>query len=154
MPVVSYASVSDSPPLVAVSCTPHAFTYRLSVKARAFSLCLLDSGRMGAMERLASISGAKVRDKLSEAGLRHSPGTKVDAPVLDDSVATIECTLSSRRSFGDHVLLVGRVEACYASDDFAEFWTFARYRPILYTGWKEGMTTYRGPRPSPRRTSG
>ena len=142
MPVVAYASVSDSPPLVAVACSPYAFTYKLCVKARAFSLCLLDSRELGAMEKLASVSGAKVRDKLSEVGLHHSGGTKVDAPVLGAAAATIECALSTKRKFGDHVLLIGRVEACYASDDFSDFWSYRDYRPILYTGWRNGMTTY------------
>ena len=145
MPVVAYASISDTPPLVGVACNPHAFTYRLCVKARAFSLSLLDADRLGAMEKLATVSGARVKDKLSEVGLGHTAGTKVDAPVVSGSVATIECSLQSRRRYGDHFLLVGRVEACYASDDFSDFWAYKRYRPILYTGWRDGMSTYAGP---------
>jgi len=149
MPVVSYASISDKPPLLGVACNPYAFTFRLALKARCFSLSLLDTSELSCIERLATISGAKVEDKLAEAGLRHTPGTKVDVPVIAGSAATIECSLLSKRKMGDHILLVGRAEACYASEDFSDFWGFARYRPILYTGWKDGMTTY--PRPSVRR---
>lgn len=43
---------------------------------------------------------------------------------------------------GDHFLLVGRVEACRATGDFSDFWGFKKYKPILYTGWRDGMTTY------------
>lgn len=145
MPVVAYASISDSPPLVAVACNPYAFTYKLCAKARAFSLCLLDAGKLKAVEKLASVSGAKVEDKLSEVGLDHTRGTKVEAPVLTASAATIECSLQSKRRFGDHVLLVGKAEACYASDDFSGSWAYRKYRPILYTGWRNGMTTYGEP---------
>ena len=143
MPVVAYVVLSDSPPLIGVSCNSFAFTYKLSVKARAFTLSLLDSKDLGAMERLATVSGAKVTDKLAEVGLKHTRGSKVEAPVIAGSVATMECSLHSKRRMGDHILLVGRVEACYASDDFSDFWKFEKYRPILYTGWKEGMTVYR-----------
>ncbi len=143
MPVVAYASISDSPPLVAVACNPHAFTCKLCVKGRAFSLSLLDARSLDVFEELAAVSGAKVEDKLAEVGLVHAPGARVDAPVISGSAATIECSLHSKRRFGDHVLLVGKVEACYASGDFSDFWAYKEYRPILYTGWRGGMTTYR-----------
>ncbi len=142
MPVVAYAPISDSPPLLGVACSPRAFTYKLSVKAGAFSFCVLDRAHLRAMERLATVSGAKVEDKLAEVGLRHLPGSKVGAPVITDSVATIECSLFTKRKLGDHVLLVGKVEASYASEDFTDFWAFKKYKPILYTGWRDGMTTY------------
>jgi flavin reductase (DIM6/NTAB) family NADH-FMN oxidoreductase RutF len=142
MPVVSYVSISDAPPLLGVACTPHTFTYKLALKARCFSLTLLDEGELGAIERLATVSGAKVEDKLAEVGLRHTRGTKVGAPVIAGAAATIECSVSSKRRMGDHTMLVGKAEACYASEDFSDFWRFEKYRPILYTGWKDGMTTY------------
>lgn len=142
MPVVAYASISDSPPLLGAACSPFAFTFKLSVKACAFSFCLLDRRHLRAIERLASVSGAKVEDKLAEVGLRHSRGSKVGAPMITDSVATIECSLFSKRKMGDHVLLVGKVEACNASEDFSDFWAFRMYKPILYTGWRDGMTIY------------
>lgn len=142
MPVVAYVSLSESPPLLGVACNPLAFTYKLSAKARAFSLCLLDEKDLRAFERLATVSGAKVRDKLKEVGLSHTKGTKVNAPVITSSVGTIECSLVSKRKLGDHILLVGRAEACYASSDFSDFWAYKEYSPILYTGWRGGMSTY------------
>ncbi len=142
MPVVAYASLSDSPPLIGVACNPLAFTYRLCVRARAFSLCLLDSRHLRLMEKLATVSGARTTDKLVEVGFSHSRGASVDAPVITGSAATIECSLFSRKKLGDHFLLVGKVEACYASEDFSDFWAFRKYKPILYTGWRKGMTTY------------
>lgn len=142
MPVVAYVSLSESPPLLGVSCNPFAFTYKLCVQARAFSLCLLDRKHLGAMERLATVSGAKVKDKLTEVGLQYKTGSKVRTPVITDSAASIECRLVSRKKLGDHVLLVGKVEASRASKDFSDFWEFKGYKPILYTGWREGMTTY------------
>jgi flavin reductase (DIM6/NTAB) family NADH-FMN oxidoreductase RutF len=142
MLVVSYAAVSDSPPLVAVFCIPKAFTYLLCVKARAFSLSVIDARRLGAIEELARVRGSEVQDKLLRVGLKHKLGRSVAVPVIAESLATIECSLHSRRMLGDHSLLVGEVESCYASRSFREFWDFTKYTPILYTGWRDGITTY------------
>ena len=142
MPVVSYASVSDSPPLVAVACNPNGFTCKLAVKAKAFSLSMLDRAHLGAVETLATTSGAKVKDKLKAAGLDHDSGDRLPVPVIKGAEATLECSLKSKVRLGDHLLLVGRVEAAYSKGAFSEFWDFRRYRPILYTGWKDRMTTY------------
>ncbi|MDE1853410.1 MAG: flavin reductase family protein [Thaumarchaeota archaeon] len=145
MPVVSYSSVSDVPPLVAVSCSPRGFTCKLVLKAREFSLSILQSNQAGAMSHLARVSGAKVTDKLSEAGLKHTTGKKLGVPVITGAEASLECALRSSRNYGDHTMLVGEVEAASASDAFGEFWDFTKYKPLLYTGWRGGLTTYPGP---------
>lgn len=144
MPVVSYASVSTEPPLVAVGCKSGGFTLELALGSNAFSLCLLDRRYLKAIETLATTSGKGVEDKLAHAGLSHSQGREVEAPVIKEADATLECTLHSKRKLGDHILLVGQVELCYASGSFSDFWDFRRYRPILYTGWRDGMSTYSG----------
>lgn len=144
MPVVSYASVSTSPPMVAVGCDPASFTYRMASKSRAFSLCLLDRRHISAVERLARTSGRSVKDKLAEAGLNHKKGVRLDVPVIGEAEATMECEVSSKRKTGDHIMLFGLVRACYASGDFSDFWDFEKYKPILYSGWRDGMTTYPG----------
>jgi len=142
MPVVSYASVSASPPLLVVACDPASFTLGLALKSRAFSLCLLDRRRIMAMQRLASSSGRNIANKLKRSGLSQKAGAVLDVPVVKGAEATLECHLQSKTRIGDHVLLVGLVKACYSTDKFSEFWDFKRYTPVLYTGWREGMTTY------------
>jgi flavin reductase (DIM6/NTAB) family NADH-FMN oxidoreductase RutF len=142
MPVVSYASVSDSPPLVAVSCRQGGFTCKLALKARSFSLCVLDRRHGEAISRLATVSGAKVKDKLTDAGLKYRKGTRLKVPIIEGAVASLECSLAFKKTFGDHVLLVGSVKAAAASESFKGFWDFRAYRPLLYTGWQGRLTTY------------
>jgi flavin reductase (DIM6/NTAB) family NADH-FMN oxidoreductase RutF len=95
------------------------------------------------MERLATTSGRDIADKLSDAGLDHTTGKKLKVPVIRGAEATLECQLHSKRRLGDHILLIGLVKACYASGKFSDFWDFKAYRPVLYTGWQGGMTTYK-----------
>lgn len=144
MPVVSYLSISDKPPMVGVACAPKGFTCRLALKARAFSLSVLDRSRSDLMSRLATVSGAKVKDKLAEVGLRYRQGTKAKVPVLSDAVANIECSLKSSAKAGDHLVIIARVQRAEASGAFTDSWNFAGYAPILYTGWKGGLTFYPG----------
>ena len=145
MPVVSYASVSNSPPLIAVACNPESYTCRLLLKAKSFSLCLLGKEQTSKLDGLATTHGAATKDKLASVGLVHRRGAKVGAPVVVGCPATIECSLRTSLKTGDHVLVLGLVRAAYADDAFSDFWDFRRYKPILYTGWKDGMTTFQGP---------
>jgi flavin reductase (DIM6/NTAB) family NADH-FMN oxidoreductase RutF len=144
MPVVSYASVSDSPAMVAVSCNPRGFTSKLALKAGSFSLSVLGREQLDAFARLATLSGAKEKDKLAAAGLEHSPGAELDVPVIKGSFATLECRLGFTKKTGDHLLLIAEVIASQAVRSFTDFWDYSRYRPVLYTGWKGGMTLYPG----------
>ncbi len=124
---------------------PSHFTHKTVLASRRFSLCWLDKKDLGAVEYLASHSGSGSEDKLLSAGLKHHRGRKLDVPVIDSAVAAVECSLASTVKFGDHEFLVGRVEAAYATEDFRDYWKFKKYRPILYTGWRNGLTTLEEP---------
>ena len=144
MPVVSYASISDNPPMVVVSCSPKGFTCKLATRARSFSLSILDRRHADVISRLATVHGAEVKDKLADAGLKYAQGSKLKVPLLKDAIASLECALRSKARHGDHLLLVGRVMAASAAGSFTDFWDFSKYRPLLYTGWKGGLTTFPG----------
>ncbi|MBI3859020.1 MAG: flavin reductase [Thaumarchaeota archaeon] len=145
MPVVSYSAVSASPPIIVVSCYPGGFTYSLAVKSGAFSICVLGRRHLAAVGRLAALSGSGVKDKLRKAGFSHSKGPVLGVPLIDGAEATLECRVASRRKTGDHVLVIGRVASARTNDKFSGSWDFERYHPILYTGWRDGMTVYPGP---------
>jgi flavin reductase (DIM6/NTAB) family NADH-FMN oxidoreductase RutF len=142
MPVVSYLSISTVPPLVGAACNPEGFTCKLAQRSGAFSLCVLDRDHSDAVSFLATTSGALTKDKLAAAGLPHGKGRKLNVPVIHGAEATLECSLKKKESIGDHVLLVGGVEVAYASGKFTDSWDFRRYRPLLYTGWRDRLTTY------------
>ena len=144
MPVVSYLSVSEDPPMVAVACAPRGFTCRLARRARCFSLSVVGRENASVLSKLATASGVRVKDKLAEAGLRHSEGKRLGVPVLEAALATLECRLLAARRIGDHQLLVARVEAARATDAFSGFWDYRRYSPVLYAGWQGRLAEYPG----------
>ncbi len=143
MPVVSYAALSEKPPLFGVSCAKDSFTLRTSIAAGAFSISLLGDKYVGALSSLASRKGRDGADKLDGAGLKHSKGAKLGAPIILGAKAVLECKLIRTLKMGDHFLLVGRIESAMASNDFRDYWRFRSYRPMLYAGWKRGMELFR-----------
>ena len=144
MPVISYSSLSEEPPLLGVSCSKGSFTLKVVTESRAFSICLVDERQLHSVSVLASRKGRPGTDKLADAGLKHRRGKKLGAPVILGTAAALECSLKRSISLGDHVLLIGRIESALASADFREYWRFDSYRPLLYSGWQNGMRLYRG----------
>lgn len=144
MPVVSFMSLSERPPIVGVSCASESFTLKLAIASGAFSLCILDRKHARSLAYLGSHSGKESSDKLRASGLKHTRGKRVRAPVISESVAVLECAPVGRSVIGDHTLLLGFVSAAFASADFHDYWRFRTYRPLLYTGWRGGLTAYSG----------
>ncbi len=140
MPVVSIISLSNDPPLIGVASSPGHSTHKAILKAGRFSVCWLDSSQASAIQFLGT-TGHKETDKLRSAGLEHDRGRKLDVPVVRSAPAALECRLGSSIPVGDHELLVGKIEEASASDDFQGYWRFKRYRPVLYTGVREGALT-------------
>lgn len=137
MSVVSIVSLSSTPALVGVSSSPSHSTHKAIVKAGRFSVSWVDASSMRSLEVLGTTPHADP-DKLRSAGLRHTVGEKLDVPVVEEAVASLECSLQERRPFGDHELLVGRVVQATASEDFEGYWKFESYNPVLYAGLQDG----------------
>jgi flavin reductase (DIM6/NTAB) family NADH-FMN oxidoreductase RutF len=137
MPVVSVISLSNSPPLIGVASSPEHSTHQAIVKARCFSLSWVDSSMARALEVLGTTPHTAV-DKLHAAGLKHQRGKTLDVPVVEGASAAVECTLYARQALGDHELLVGKVQAARATEDFQDYWRFQSYSPVLYAGIQAG----------------
>ncbi|HEV2389706.1 MAG TPA: flavin reductase family protein [Nitrososphaerales archaeon] len=137
MPVVSVIPLSNIPPLVGVASSPQHSTHQAIVKVGRFSLCWVDASLVRALEVLGTTPHTAA-DKLRAAGLEHHPGRTLDVPIVEGVVATAECSLYARQAFGDHELLVGKVQDARAAEDFQDYWRFQSYKPVLYAGIQEG----------------
>jgi len=137
MPVVSIISLSNDPPLIGVSSSPKHSTHQAVVSAKCFSLSWVDASLKRSLEVLGTTPHTAA-DKLHSAGLEHARGKKVDAPIVEGSVAALECSLYARQPLGDHELLVGEVQEAWASEDFQDYWRFRTYSPVLYAGIQDG----------------
>jgi len=146
MPVVSMISLSNSPPLIGFSSSPEHATHQAIINLRCFSVSWVDASLAKALEVLGTTPHS-TGDKLHSAGLKHERGRSLNVPIIEGSVAALECSLYARQKLGDHELIVGKVQEARAVEDFQDHWKFQTYRPVLYSGIHEGSFTTYHPRP-------
>jgi flavin reductase (DIM6/NTAB) family NADH-FMN oxidoreductase RutF len=83
-----------------------------------------------------TVSGEDV-GKIELSKLATFRASKVDAPLLENCVAWIECGLEDTMRIGDHTLFIGRVLVVQADEEaFEDAWLIddAEYRPLHYLG--------------------
>ncbi|WP_327713418.1 flavin reductase family protein [Streptomyces sp. NBC_00464] len=107
----SFASLSLDPPLVTFMVARTSTTWPRIARAGAFCVNILGADQ-GALCRGFAVSGA---DKF--AGVAHSPAPATGSPLLDAVPAWVDCRIQAVHTGGDHLIVVGRVEALGATAD-------------------------------------
>jgi len=117
------SSVSLDPPLCLVCVDHETECYeRLSGGTDSYCLNILAADQQGLGDHFADI------DKLPEDPFEtRSVRTEVTgAPIFENSLAYVDCTVEAAHRAGDHTIYVGRVEAGEILDDEAEPLLFFR----------------------------
>lgn len=110
MPASWVMPVSLKPLLVAVSITPKAYTHELIEKSGQFCINIPAVDLARAVKQAGSISSRDV-DKFRAVGVHRSQALKVNAPLVEECIGHLECTVTARHVFGDHTLFIGEVLA-------------------------------------------
>ncbi len=103
----SFISVSTDPPLLLISLDRTSRTLRGLLEQKAFTVNFLLAGRGEVATRFAS----KDEDKFNGVAWRPSTVAKGSPILADDCVAYAECLIERTIEAGDHVLVIGSVEA-------------------------------------------
>ncbi|MFJ3288795.1 MULTISPECIES: flavin reductase family protein [unclassified Streptomyces] len=106
----SFASLSLDPPLVAFMVGRTSTTWPRIARAGVFCVNVLAAGQEE-LCRAFAVSGA---DKF--AGVRHDPAPVSGSPRLAGTLAWIDCAVHAVHPGGDHLIVVGRVDALGAPD--------------------------------------
>ncbi|MER7565874.1 flavin reductase family protein [Streptomyces sp. NPDC048523] len=101
----SFSSLSLDPPLVAFMVGRTSTTWPRVSRAGVFCVNVL-SADQGPLCRAFAVSGA---DKF--AGVAHDPAPVSGSPRLAGTLAWIDCTIHAVHTGGDHLIVVGRVDA-------------------------------------------
>ena len=124
--VSSFCSLSLKPPLVLV-CIDHEARSHRSIAARGcFAVNLLRDEQSGLSERAAGrrgVRGAWLAGVACRAG-------RTGAPVLEDCLAWLDCSLVDRHEGGDHTIYVGRVEAAGGAAGRPLLWYESDYHAL------------------------
>ncbi len=123
--VNAFASVSLDPPLVLYCLGKSAFHFDAFANAESFAVNILAEEQGGLSNRFAG-EGA---DDASDLSL----GEMVTgSPILPGCLAVLDCTTEQRHDAGDHLIVVGRVQALE---------TRADGEPLLYFRSRYGALT-------------
>jgi len=101
------ASLSDTPPMLLVCVNRAAGAHDVIVTAGAFSVNLLSAEQQGVAETFAGKGGLKGEDRFSGLSWRQ---LVTGSPILDDALASLDCTLAEQHTFTTHSIFIGKVE--------------------------------------------
>ena len=135
-PVAWTTPLSMAPPLVGCVLHPHRHTADMIRFSQEFVLNIPGPTLLKQTAFLGSVTGLNYQ-KIEAAGLEMFSGMRVEAPLLQDCLAWIECGLQDVIPVGDHTLFVGRVVRVQALDEaYAGRWLLneRRYSPLVYIG--------------------
>ncbi|RDL09421.1 flavin reductase (DIM6/NTAB) family NADH-FMN oxidoreductase RutF [Streptomyces sp. HB202] len=107
----SFASLSLDPPLVTFMVARTSTTWPRIARAGVFCVNILGA-EQGALCRGFAVSGA---DKFAGVAYGEAPAT--GSPLLDSVPAWIDCRVHAVHTGGDHLIVVGRVEALGAEEE-------------------------------------
>jgi flavin reductase (DIM6/NTAB) family NADH-FMN oxidoreductase RutF len=121
--VNSFSSVSLEPPLILI-CVGHAVTMIEAFRtASYFGISVLSERQREISERFARKGHDRFNGTPWHAG-------ETGVPLLDGTLAEIECTVHHRFTAGDHDILVGEMVAARVSDGEPLIYFASRYRGL------------------------
>lgn len=106
----SFAALSLDPPLIAFMVARTSTTWPRIARAGVFCVNVLGA-HQGDLCRGFAVSGS---DKF--AGVAHEPSPVSGSPRLTGATAWIDCTIHAVHTGGDHLIVVGRVDALGTPD--------------------------------------
>ncbi|MFI9546968.1 flavin reductase family protein [Streptomyces sp. NPDC052016] len=109
----SFSSLSLDPPLVAFMVGRTSATWPRIARSGVFCVNVLSAAQAG-LCRAFAVSGA---DKF--AGVAHDRAPASGSPRLAGTLAWIDCTIHAVHTGGDHLIVVGRVEALGTGEEAA-----------------------------------
>lgn len=118
-----FAYFSAKPTLVGIGIGPSRYSFELIRKSKAFVVNVVDNDLKEAVKTCGEVSGREA-DKFKQAKLAAVKGSKVEAPLIEESPVSIECKVVQEVETGDHVWFIGEVLAVHVRDGY---------------DWKEGL---------------
>jgi flavin reductase (DIM6/NTAB) family NADH-FMN oxidoreductase RutF len=123
MPAAWAVPLSKSPPLVGLALSTRHFTHDLIKRSQQFALNVPGLPLAETVVKLGSVSGWDVGDKFAPVDLRLTKAQHVEAPLIDECLAWLECTVVDTFQVGDHSLFVGQVLGAWVEEDaFEQTW--------------------------------
>lgn len=110
------------PPRLGLAIHPSRLTHEFISRSEMFALNVPTLDLLSAVHRCGMESGRDL-DKFLTTGLTPADAFEIEAPLIEECVAHIECGLVERLTLADHDLFVGEVLAASAAEElFTDQW--------------------------------
>lgn len=125
MTVSAFSSVSADPPLVLVCANRGSTTHGLIEEGGVFAVNILADHQQ---EISHVFSSSKYEDsRLDRVGWSEG---QTGAPLIDEALASLECTVARAHREGSHTIYIGHVEAVHIRDASPLVYYNGRYRSL------------------------
>ncbi len=111
--------VSEEPPRLAVAMDKEGRTYSIIRESGEFTVNVVFDNQLRTLWLAGTLSGWRVKDKVSRVGASIANSRRVSAPRLKDAAAVIECRLWRSIDVGETALIIGDVVDAYVLRDDA-----------------------------------
>ena len=98
------------PPVTYISVRPERYSYELIDKSGEFVINLASKELVKAVD-ICGVKSGKNTNKFELTGLTTSSGSKVKAPVIEQSPLSLECKVRDKIELGTHVVFVADIVA-------------------------------------------
>lgn len=122
----SFSSLSLNPPLVLVCVGKGKLTHSLVYEHRAFGIHILDSTMQELSDRCAGFRGEDAHWLDDVPSHREVTG----APILNDSLGWMDCTLREALDGGDHTIFIGEIQAAGSREGEPLLWFRRGYHTL------------------------
>jgi flavin reductase (DIM6/NTAB) family NADH-FMN oxidoreductase RutF len=112
-----FALFSGKPALVGVGIAPSRYSFELIRSSGEYVINTVDEKLMKAV-RICGEKSGRDTDKFKLAKLTAEKGTKVVAPLIEESPVSVECKVVKEIETGDHVWFIGEVMATKIRDKY------------------------------------
>lgn len=119
MPVGWCMFTSHEPRMMAVSIGFERYTHNLLENGKEFVVSFPSKQQKEEVLYCGNNSGSDV-DKFSETDLETTPASKVETPLIKESVACFECKKRGTLKTGDHRIFSGEIVAAHVSEESKE----------------------------------
>lgn len=123
--------LSAEPPFLALALKQTRFAYQLLVKAKEFAINVPSLDLAEKIWACGTTTG-KNQDKFALTGFRRFKAEKINAPLIQECKAYLECVLLADNLFGDHHLIVGQVLLARAKEEYFEEHYNEKFSPCLH----------------------
>jgi flavin reductase (DIM6/NTAB) family NADH-FMN oxidoreductase RutF len=137
MPAGWLTPLSLDPPLLGAAIHPKRFTHDLIRKSGQFAVNIATRRLAEAAQKCGSVSGHDGIDKWALGLFTMAEPKVIEAPLVEECLAWIECGVVNAFDTGDHTLFVGEVLVARVEEEaFSETWLLPdeELKPLHYLG--------------------